>query len=195
MSDTNETTEATSTDGPDMFGGHRIIRRTRREVSVQLSNDESRQYGKQLARRKIERDAVEEKRKGVNAQFKGQLAEKDSEIDRLTAAIDTGSELRSLDVFDVLAGSQVITYRVDTHELVDQRPASYEQADMFPELVEPDDDEDEAGAYAEENGTNEPVGEMAVSAVGDAVFVGGDGEEQEDAPAKKPRKAAKKVRK
>ncbi len=95
----------------------------------------------------------------------------------------------------MLDGSQVRTYRADTHELVDQRPASYAdtQEDLFPE---PDEDEDgpidplDAGSEADE-GAPEPVGEMATSAVGDAVFIGGDGEEQEDAPAKKPRKGGK----
>lgn len=165
-----------------------ILRRRKLEVAVTLTNDETRLYGQQLARRKLERDAIEEKRKSVNAQYKGQLAEKDSEINRLTAAIDTGKELRNMDVYDELVGSQVYTRRADTHEVVDQKPATIAdaQGEMFPGELE---DFEAFNAVDGGEGGPEPVGEMAVSSVGDAVFVGGDGEEveEEPKPAKKGR--------
>lgn len=166
----------------------KVLRRRKLEVPCQLTHEETRLYGMQLARRKLERDAIEEKRKSVNTTYKGQLAEKDSEIDRLTSAIDTGSELRNMDTYDELIGSQVFTKRADTHEVINQCPASVAdtQEDLFPD---PDDEDDDSRVDTgdEMDGEATNPGEMVTSSAGDAVFVGGDGEEvvTEEKPKKK----------
>jgi len=167
-------------DQPTSLDGHKILRRTRREILHQLTRDEEHAYGQKLAREERAWDVLDAKRKDVVAQFKGELSKISTEIARLTSALNAHEELRNTEVLDVLVGSQVVTYRADTLEVVDQRPASYADAqeDMFPS------DEDAVGDAIED----EPVGEMAVSAVGDAVFIGGDGEETED-EAPKPKKA------
>jgi len=174
------TTDA-ATDQPTSLDGHKILRRTRREILHTLTRDEEHAYGQKLAKEERAWDVLDAKRKDVLAQYKGKLSEISTEIARLTSALNAHEEMRNTEVLDVLVGSQVVTYRADTLEVVDQRPASYADAqeDMFPEPG------DEDGA---ELGPDEPVGEMAVSTVGDAVFIGGDGEETDD-EAPKPKKA------
>ena len=115
------------------------LRTYKREIPVILTNREVELYGRQLASKKRERDTLTEKAKQTAQGFKGQVGELSSEIDRLAVAIDSGKELRAVAVYDELDGSQVFTKRVDTDELVDQRPAGFhdKQADMF-ETDEPD---------------------------------------------------------
>jgi hypothetical protein len=113
-----------------------IIRTYRREVPVKLTRDETHDYGKKLAAKQREHDALDAKRKTVAKQYAGELSTVAEEIRRYTAAIDSGEELRNSEVYDVLDGSQVFTYLKATGELIDQRPAGYVdvQADAFPEV-------------------------------------------------------------
>lgn len=134
----------TKTEKPDPA----IIKRYRREVSCALTDHEVEVYGRKLAAKKRERDDLTEKAKKVAATYKGDIATVSTEVDRLATAINAGSELRSTEVYDKLEGSQVKTYRADTHELIDQRPAGFadEQTDMFPE---PEEKSDTGGDFAE----------------------------------------------
>lgn len=110
-----------------------IIKRYRREVSVRLTDHEVEVYGRKLAAKKQERDTLTDKAKQIATNFKGQIADATSEVNRLAQAINDEHELRSTEVYDKLEGSQVKTYRADTHELIDQRPAGFadEQTSMF----------------------------------------------------------------
>lgn len=118
-----------------------VIRTYRREVPVKLTRDEIHDYGKKLAAKQREHEAIDAKRKTVAKQYAGELSTVGEEIRRLTSAIDSGEELRNSEVYDVLEGSQVMTYLKATGELIDQRPAGYvdTQIDAFPE--EPEDQE------------------------------------------------------
>ena len=119
-----------------------IIKRYRREVSVDLSHEESEAYGKKLAGQKRYRDSLVEKAKQAAKNAAGDISAVSSEIDRLAVAVDTGKELRSTEVYDKLEGSQVKTYRADNHDLVDQRPAGFaDEADMFADLEKPKDED------------------------------------------------------
>lgn len=113
-----------------------IIRTYRREVPVKLTRDEIHDYGKKLASKQREHDAIDAKRKTVAKQYAGELSTVGEEIRRYTAAIDSGEELRNSEVYDVLDGSQVFTYLKATGELIDQRPAGYvdAQSDAFPDI-------------------------------------------------------------
>lgn len=121
-----------------------ILRRYRTEVSVDLDHDEVEAYGRKLAAEKKGRDLLIQKAKDVATEYKGQIATKTSEIDRLANAINTGAELRSTEVYDKLEGSQVRTYRQDGDVFVTQRPAGFadEQTNLF---AEPDAEESTEG--------------------------------------------------
>ena len=119
-----------------------IIRRFKREVYVALTDHEVEVNGRKLAAKKAERDTLTDRAKQASAAYKGQIADVTTEINRLAAAINDGKELRNTDVYDKLEGSQVITYRADNNELIDQRPATFadEQTDMFADADKPDED-------------------------------------------------------
>lgn len=160
----------------------KILRRTRLEVPVKLTEDEIRIYGEHLAKVDSNIVSLKEKKKNVNAEFNNQINAEATESSRLSRAITSKSELRNMDVYDVLIGSQVFTRRADNHETVAQKPASF--ADTQEDLFTGADDEDYVAPSPE---IDEPVGEMATSSVGDAVFIGGDGEEVD--AEEKPKKA------
>lgn len=117
-----------------------ILRRYHREVPVILPDAELQAYGQNLAFRKKARDVLVEKAKQVQAHYKGLIAEESTEIDRLAYAINEKKELRSVDVYDQLVGSQVHVVRVDTSEVIDQKPAGFadREQDLFPEPQEPE---------------------------------------------------------
>lgn len=159
----------------------KILRRYRREVPHKLTRDEVHDYGQRLAKREREWDQLDNKRKNIAAQYKGQMSEVGADIDRLTAAIDSGEELRNAEMVDVLIGSQVFSKRADTGELIEQKAASYAdtQEDMFPKLEDgPTGDEmlpgdvtetDKAEA-AEHEETAAVEGGLVTSSSGDEVF-------------------------
>lgn len=110
------------------------IKTYRREVTFDLTHDESERYGRELASKKRQRDNVIEKAKQTAANFKGQVADLSAEIDRLAVAVDSGKELRSAEVEDWLDASQVFVYKAgDYAKPIDQRPAGFadEQTSMF----------------------------------------------------------------
>lgn len=133
----NASVPANATTGPTMG-----IRRTYlRELPHKLTFSEIHDYGKRLARRRTEWDVLDEKRKNVASQFKGQLASIGSDVARLTAAIDGGEEMRNVQCYEVHEGAFKICRRSDTHEEVDREPLSFEdQQESFPGMGdEPDD--------------------------------------------------------
>ena len=128
------------------------IKTYRREVTFNLTHEESERHGRELAAKKRQRDSVVEKAKQTAANFKGQVADLSADIDRLAVAVDSGKELRNAEVEDWLDGSQVFVYKAGEYgEVIDQRPAGFadEQADMFadPDKVEDEDQPDENGEF------------------------------------------------
>jgi len=116
-------------------------RKFRREIPVKLSDDETRAYGQQLARKEHEWTALDEKRKTVAAEYKTQLGGVSTEINRLTLAINSGEEMRAVECYEDVTATQVLIKRADTGEVVDQRPATFadHQVDMFDGLDTPSD--------------------------------------------------------
>ncbi len=126
------------------------IKTYRREVTFDLTHEESERYGRELASKKRQRDSVVEKAKQTAANFKGQVADLSADIDRLAVAVDSGKELRSAEVEDWLDGSQVFVFKAgDYTSSIDQRPAGFadEQTDMF---ADPDAIEEEEPASEDE---------------------------------------------
>ena len=123
----------------DPSAAGKVLRKHRREVPHKLTRDEVHDYGQKLASKEREYSALDEKRKSIAQQYRGDMAKVEADIARLTSAIDTGKELRNTEVVDVLVGSQVLTYTLDG-TVIDQGPASIvdTQEDMFPELDESD---------------------------------------------------------
>lgn len=173
----------------------------KRECVFALTQDEIREYGKAQARRLREWDALDEKRKQVAGDFKNQLTEVQLDIDRLTNAINSGEEMRNVDVYQVLEGAHMVTRRnVDDVE-VDRRPASFaDQQSILPgfepddavgdEIV--DDDFDGVSDFPTGNeGRNVPV--MVTSATGGEVAHMPDDDEGE-VPAEEPVAPAPKKR-
>jgi len=136
-----------------------------REIPHILSRDEIHDYGKRLARRKVEWDVLDEKRKNVAAQFKGQLAEIGSDVDRLTAAIDSGEEMRTTACYELVEGAHVIVRRADTHEEVDRRPAL--PSDLQESLPGMEEEDDFNGFNHQVKYEDEP--ELVTSSAGDIV--------------------------
>ena len=97
----------------DPAAAGKVLRKHRREVPHKLTRDEVHDYGQKLASKEREYSALDEKRKSIAQQYRGDMAKVEADIARLTSAIDTGKELRNTEV-------------VDTQE------------DMFPELDESD---------------------------------------------------------
>lgn len=126
-------TETTATFDPAAAG--KVLRKHRREVPHKLTRDEVHDYGQKLASKEREYSALDEKRKSIAQQYRGDMAKVEADIARLTSAIDTGKELRNTEVVDVLVGSQVFTYTLDGVQ-IDQRAADHAdtQDDLFPEL-------------------------------------------------------------
>jgi hypothetical protein len=120
--------------------GGKVLKRFRRELPHKLTRDEVHDYGQKLAGKEREWSALDEKRKGIAQQYRGDLAKVEADIQRLTAAVDTGKELRNTEVVNVLVGSQVFTYSLESGEVVDQRAADHTdtQEDMFPALEDDD---------------------------------------------------------
>lgn len=139
------------------------LRTFKREIPIKLSFSEIHDYGKRLARRKHEFDILDGKRKNVASQFKGQLAEIGADVNRLAAAIEAGEEMRNVDCYQETVGSQVFVKRADTHEVVDQRPATF--ADDQQAGLPFDDDEDDLPSANYQG----PEPEMVTSTTGGVV--------------------------
>jgi len=128
----------------DPSAAGKVLRKHRREVPHKLTRDEVHDYGQKLASKEREYSALDEKRKSIAQQYRGDMAKVEADIARLTSAIDTGKELRNTEVVDVLVGAQVFTYTLDGTQ-IDQRAADHTdtQEDMFPS-------EDDSGPYIDE---------------------------------------------
>lgn len=153
------------------------IRRTYlRELPHTLTFSEIHDYGKRLARRKTEWDVLDEKRKNAASQFKGQLASIGSDVARLTAAIDGGEEMRTVQCYEVHEGSHKVCYRSDTHAEVDRDPLSFEdQQESFPGMGDEADDAFVPPPSAPDVPT--PVAGMRPTWTGGHVYVSPDDDE------------------
>jgi hypothetical protein len=142
----------------------------KRDLGYRLSFEEIHDYGKKLARKKVERDALDEKKKNLTKQLNGQLAEIDAEVDRLSDAVDTGEELRSVECGEFFEGSQKVVRRLDTYEEIDRGPLSW--ADQQTEIpgLDADSDDFPSENHQQDGDVGEvPPLEMVTSSMGDEV--------------------------
>lgn len=94
-----------------------------RDLPVPLTEGEMQAYGKQLADL-IKRDEdLEAKKKQAASEWAAKIKSNNVEINRIATARSNQEEMRPIECIEVLVGSQVFTYRLDTSANVGQRPA------------------------------------------------------------------------
>lgn len=95
-----------------------------RNLPVELTKDEIRLRGEELARKHAEWDEVESARKAADKEAKGKLERIEAESKELANNIRTGREYRDIEVREV-KNTDTLTMdlvRVDTGEVVESRP-------------------------------------------------------------------------
>jgi len=95
-----------------------------RNLPVQLSKDEIRLRGEELARKHAEYDDVESARKASQQESKGKLERIEAESRELANTIRTGREYREIEVREVknVDNLSMDLVRVDTGEIIESRP-------------------------------------------------------------------------
>lgn len=155
-----------------------------RELPVRLSDAELQSYGKMLADKIGEQELAEARKKQSVAEWSGKIKAIENEVKRLADARSKGAELRPVECADRFNAGTVEVVRLDTHEIIDVRPADLRDRQLdLPEL----DEDDHVEAAGHVGPPEDDGGSMHTSTVGDAVYVGGespddDGETDEPAP-------------
>lgn len=95
-------------------------------VKVKLDKEEIRIKGEELSRKIIEKHRLEDDRDTAKRHWKTRISMVQEEIDDLVRTVDTGIEMRDLEVKDELdpLEKKILTYVVSTGELVKERSAT-----------------------------------------------------------------------
>jgi len=101
-------------------------------LKVVLSNDEVSNLGRQLAEQHKKRELIAAEKKEALGTFTGQLAACDTQLQRLSDAVNQGSEMRHImcKVEKDYDKGMVTTTRLDTKKLVEKRKLSEEEQQM-----------------------------------------------------------------
>lgn len=148
-----------------------------RSCMVDLTPPEIQHYGEQLAGAKILRDDITAQAKAKADDFKGQIAVKTAEIDKMARLVSDKKELRPVECFRELhPNNRVVIIRADTGEQVASHTADLVELSEFRAEAEM---ERKRRAKAAEKDEPEPD----VEKVAEVARPGGEPEK----PAKKPR--------
>lgn len=140
-----------------------------RELEVELTEEELQLYGKLLAEKVNEEKAVDDKRKEIASKYTAQLKAIRNEQTRLATARSKGRELRLVECIERWHAGVIQIVRLDTDEVVDTRPATYnDQQTEFPWL---DDEHSELPLEGDAPVESADAGGMVDSATGDQVYV------------------------
>lgn len=177
-----------------------IIRHFKRHLPVPLSEEQQNTYGKLLAEKVKEEEAVESEKKQVMKEYATRLSKIRNDQSRLAEVRSKGEELREVECLERWRAGMVELVRLDTGDVFDTRaitPADQQQnipginrgasdeprgpGQVIP-FTQPKTDLGVLDGGKSGATSNDPVGEMSTSSVGDGVFVG-NGDRESDDPA------------
>ncbi len=116
-----------------------------KRIEVDITEDEARQRGEELARIVKDIERVEAEKKASNADLKKRIDALDARKAELAEVIRTGREDREVEVFNARNESRCLieTCRADDGEIIESRPmtATERQLKMFPDTMPDSADE------------------------------------------------------
>jgi hypothetical protein len=107
-------------------------------LSVRLTDEEVLKYGREAARAVADRESIESDFDSMKKDYKARIDEQTAIVSKLSPRIHSGKETRDVEceeVKDWTKGTVVVT-RLDTFEIVDQRPMRDEERQMEVQLEE-----------------------------------------------------------
>lgn len=147
-----------------------------RELPCALTDNERLQRAIEAAKKRGERNLLEDQAAELKETAKRLLADHDSVLERLDSAVRDGSERRLIRCHERFHAGMVELVRDDTLEVVESRPATFAEAQRtMPGVDPPTAAIDGIGVVRLDTG--EVVGDVVESCVGDAVFVAPDDED------------------
>lgn len=184
-----------------------VIRHFKRHLPVQLTEEQQNQYGKLLAEKVKEEEAVEAEKKQAMKEYATRLSKIRNDQSRLAEVRSKGEELREVECLERWRAGMVELVRLDTDAVFDTRAITIaDQQQNLPNVATPGEEPRGPGQVipfsqpkptlgvvdggkGEDPPTNSPdesPGEMSTSSVGDGVFVGSGDRESDDPSLARP---------